>query len=325
MTARRVLITGAAGFSGRWLIRSLRALERDTGESLTLIGTGRGEHAPAALDHYERLDVTDASALDALVHESRPDWVFHLAGASAFHPPAVLERVNVGGFTNLVAALDRVGRPVRLITIGSAAELGRAGVARLPADEDAVCAPESAYGQSKLAVTREVLARGAAGPVKMIVARTFNLVGPGLDRRLSLGTFASQLADIVRGSASAVRCGSLEARRDFVDVRDAVAAYVLLARLGQAGRVYHVCAGQSHRLADLLERMMQLADIHAPVVVDQARVRPNDLPDVYGSHARLTAETAWRPVIGIDRSLRDMLAETMADATVGRSFGKEAA
>jgi hypothetical protein len=54
-------------------------------------------------------------------------------------------------------------------------------------------------------------------------------------------------------------------------------------------------------------------------------VRPNDLPDVYGSHARLTAETAWRPVIGIDRSLRDMLAETMADATVGRSFGKEAA
>jgi GDP-4-dehydro-6-deoxy-D-mannose reductase len=303
--ASRVLITGVNGFTGRWLVAHLRS-----GPKLHVAGLGRSADTQLDLDSYAACDVRQAEPLTDAVARVRPEFVFHLAGCNAFFPAEEIEAVNVRGFEHLLGALTAVksGRPVRLLTIGSAAELGRQGAAQLPVNEEAPCQPESVYGQSKWAVTRRVLAGGHPAGVEVLVARTFNLAGPGLDRRLALGHFVAQIAAFERGEIDALRCGRLDTRRDYLDVRDAVAAYAAIIERGRPREIYNVCSGRSHSLREILETMLRLADVRATILADDAQSRPGDLTEIYGSLAKLEATTGWRPTTPLAQSLADMLA-----------------
>ncbi len=306
---RRILITGACGFTGRHLIARL-ARERPS----AIIGldiTEPGNSEPIGWE-YSQCDLTDADAVDRTVSTARPDTVFHLAGVVRAASRDAFYRVNVDGSANLWSAVrrtaERRGSPVRLITIGSAAELGFQGASRLPVTEEAVCAPRSGYGRSKWEATRRAIAQPADGPLRIVVARTFNLIGPGQDEGSAPGTFARQVLAVVAGQSKAVHCGNLEPRRDFVDVRDAVDAYVTLARSGRPGQIYNVCAGRSYRIGDLLKHLVDHCGGNIPVVPDPSRVRRDDLADIYGDRTKITEETGWRPRIPIAQSLEDLLA-----------------
>ena len=296
MSTGRVLITGANGFTGRHLVARLAETS-----SASLIGLP--------------CDLTDPEAVLHVVERADPDVVYHLAGIFGSESPEEIQRVNVGGFVSLRDALrrqaDRRGRPIRLLIIGSAAELGRAGAARLPVAEDACCQPETVYGRSKWEATRLALAEPCEGPLEIVVARPFNLVGPGLSPRLALGNFARQIADVTLGRASAIRCGPLDSRRDYLDVRDAVEAYRLLVERGRPGQLYHVCAGRSYAMGDLLHRMLALAGIR-PEILSQPTDRVGDLADIYGNLGKIAAECGWAPTIALDRSLADLVAWAIA-------------
>jgi GDP-4-dehydro-6-deoxy-D-mannose reductase len=105
-----------------------------------------------------------------------------------------------------------------------------------------------------------------------------------------------------------VRTGNLAARRDITDVRDVVRAYRDLLTGGQPGAVYNVCRGTSVEIAALLHRLLELAGLDVPTVVDPALMRPVDQPDLRGDPGRLAAATGWSPTISIERTLTDVLA-----------------
>lgn len=311
LAGRRILVTGVGGFSGRHLVGRLR-LRRPA----AIVGLDCAAGAAIEPGLFAECDLTDPKDVLAAVFRARPDVVIHLAGVFGAASPETIRDVNVGGFRHLCTALRRYheesGLTIRLVTVGSAAELGSTGVARLPVTEDAVCLPETDYGKSKLAVTRLAQAEPTEGPLEIVIARPFNLVGPGLSESLSLGSFARQIAAVGRGEAEAIHCGPLSARRDFLDVRDAVEAYLALAERGSAGQVYNVCAGRSFQIADQLHEMIEAAGGDIPVVEDRSRQRPGDLPDIYGDHTKITRETGWRPTIPISRSLADLMAASRA-------------
>lgn len=297
-----LLITGPAGGLGRHLLPVLR---RQRG--IRLVGLGRGPKPNLLLDEHCRCDLSDADAVRRAVHRVQPDLVFHLAGVNAFASPSELERINVHGFAHLTAALRETDRPIRLVTLGSAAEIGLAGAAHSPVGESVVCSPETPYGISKARITAMALAEPAESPLEIVVARPFNLLGPGLDRRLAFGAFAEQIVQVQRGNAQAIRCGRLDTRRDFIDVRDAVRALAMLAESGQAGQIYHICAGRSWSILELLETMLELAGVTSPLDSDPALCRAGDILDIYGDPSRLMKTTGWRPMVSLRQSLRDML------------------
>jgi GDP-4-dehydro-6-deoxy-D-mannose reductase len=142
----------------------------------------------------------------------------------------------------------------------------------------------------------------------VVVARPFNHAGPRQSAKFSTSAFAQQIARIEAGGAEPVlRVGNLDSRRDITDVRDTVRAYQLLAEKATPGRVYNVCSGVGYRMRDLLDTLLSLAHVQVRVETDPERLRPSDNPIVVGSHARLTAETGWRPEIPIERTLADLL------------------
>ena len=122
MHGSRMLITGVCGFTGRHLVELLRR-----SSTATIFGTDVAAEPTAPVDRYLACDLTNAADVDRLVRTSQPTTVFHLAGLMGSSSSEQVRRVNVGGFVCLSNALrqlaEDLGRPIRMLTIGSAAEV----------------------------------------------------------------------------------------------------------------------------------------------------------------------------------------------------------
>jgi GDP-4-dehydro-6-deoxy-D-mannose reductase len=160
---------------------------------------------------------------------------------------------------------------------------------------------------SKLA--QEMLAGHAATDlIDVRIVRPFNHMGPRQDPWFAASGFAKRIADIEAGGGiSEISVGNLEAQRDLVDVRDTVRAYRLVVESGVAGRPYNVCSGRAIAIGDLLEMLLARARVPIRVLVDPAKLRPNDVPLLLGDPSRIRAELGWTPTVPLEQTLDDLL------------------
>ncbi|MEM8962179.1 MAG: GDP-mannose 4,6-dehydratase, partial [Acidobacteriota bacterium] len=118
--------------------------------------------------------------------------------------------------------------------------------------------------------------------------------------------FAKQLAMIKAGLREPViRVGNLDAIRDFTDVRDTVRAYYLGVTKGRPGEVYNIATGQGITIRELLDRLIELAEVDVKVETDPDRLRPSDVEVLLGDASKFRADTGWEPEIPFDKTLRD--------------------
>jgi GDP-4-dehydro-6-deoxy-D-mannose reductase len=307
-----VLVTGADGFVGRWLVEHLR---REGDDVVTACGQDLGTD-----DCTTRIDIRDPADAQRVVDWARPASIYHLA-AVAFGPdaqrnPTDALDVTVGGTLNLLRAAARLGNPPTVFIPSSGEVYGRPTTTRVLTEEDPI-APVSAYGSAKAAQELVALACHHAGALPVVVARAFNHIGPGQRDAFVVASFASQLAAIALGRHEPrLRVGNLLPERDFTDVRDVVAAYRLLVVGGHAGTVFNVASGAGVSIGLLLDRLVELSGVEATIEVDQDRVRQVDPPHIVGDASRLRAATGWRPRHSLDQTLRDVWEDALARASV---------
>jgi GDP-4-dehydro-6-deoxy-D-mannose reductase len=166
----------------------------------------------------------------------------------------------------------------------------------LPVTEERAPAPRNPYASSK--VSAEVLCRqwSITRPLDVVIARPFNHTGAGQRPDFVLPSLARELARIRRrGGPATLQAGDLGVTRDFLDVRDVVAAYIALLDKGVAGEIYNVCSGREVLLKDALALLMQVAGVEAEVATDASRLRPAEQRRMCGSARKLTETTGWQP------------------------------
>jgi GDP-4-dehydro-6-deoxy-D-mannose reductase len=303
---RRALITGAAGFVGRWLTRALVEQGWDV--------TGAALEPPA--DDTVRWvagDVRDPAHLAAALDASTPDAIFHLAGVTfvpaAGNDPGATAEVNVVAAARLMGLVRQRRRagtldPVLLVT-GSAEQYGKHDDSELPLRETAEQRPHTVYAATKVAQEAVALEAWRSDGVRVVGTRSFNHSGPGQAPHFLLPALVSRVRGL-RGGA--LRMGNQAPIRDFLHVSDVVAAYISLAERGTPGEVYNVASGTGTSVGELAQRILARAGVEAPIESDPALVRPADVPALVGDSTKLRAATGWSPRRTLDDLLDDLLA-----------------
>lgn len=290
----RVLVTGSKGFVAQWLIAHLE------------------DHGDEVIGLDTEVDITASSGLRQAVVTAAPDAICHLAAlasvGASWGASESTYLVNTVGTANLLdAALACAERP-RVLLVSSSEVYGRVSPADLPLTEESPVAPVSPYAASKAAA--EVIGQQAwlGSGLEVIRARPFNHTGPGQRHDFVVPALAEQIAGAIRRGADQLNTGNLEARRDISDVRDVVRAYRMLLVAGEPGKVYNVCRGEAVSIRQVAERLLAVAGVDMPIVVDPERVRPVEIPELRGARRLIEAEVGWTPEIDLDRTLADVLA-----------------
>jgi len=298
-------VTGAAGFVGSYLV------ERLLDEGARVVGWQRPGTTPitaAALD-WMTVELLDADRVAEALGALRPAAVYHLAGSahvadSWAHTRETFEG-NVLATHHLLQGLRRGGLAPRVLVSGSATVYAPGSE---PLDEASPLRPASPYATSKLA--QEMLAAQAwrEHGIPVLLARSFNHVGPRQTPAYVAPSIARQIALIERGERPPVlRMGNLDPERDIMDVRDTVRAYRAMMDRAEPGVPYNVCGGRPIRIGDLVELFRARATRPVDIEQDPARMRPNDVPRLVGSHARLTGATGWTPAVPLEQTVDDLL------------------
>jgi GDP-4-dehydro-6-deoxy-D-mannose reductase len=308
--ADRVLITGITGFAGSHLAEHLVrsgaevhgfAFEQPPFPNLASIAGDVTVH---------RGDITSLEDLRAAMRAAEPDVVVHLAGQAvptlAAHDPVGAVRVNVLGTAAVLAAISV--RPQSALILASSAEV-YGTPEHSPVNEDAAIAPTNPYAATKVAA--EALARelGEREGRAVVILRPTNQIGPRQHPALAASAFAKQIAEAEVGRAEpVVRHGALDARRDFLDVRDMADAYARAAEIREPGaHVFNVGTGRAVGIDEILTILIGLARIPIRAELDPERVRAGVAPALALDASRFRARTGWEPRTPLETSLRDLL------------------
>jgi GDP-4-dehydro-6-deoxy-D-mannose reductase len=310
-----VLVTGADGFVGSWLVRRLVA------EGHAVTGTFRVEedHRARRFDAAVRdrvawvaLELADD---ESVRHAAAGPWdaVAHLAAVSwvsvAERSPGRAWNENAGGTARLVRALGdgvRAGDVDPLVLVVSSVEVYGPG-SPAPRREGEPPAPVSAYAASKVGAEVAALTEWRRTGLRVVIARPSPHTGRGQHERALVPRYARRVLTARRMRAPAIATGLLDGVRDFLHVADVVDAYARLLTAGVPGDVYNVSSGEPVRLEDVVLRLCALADWKPILEVDAADVRADAVPHLVGDSTKLRSATGWKPRRTLDETLQEVL------------------
>lgn len=310
----RVLVTGADGFVGRHLVRTLvkagsvvGAACRPGGQRLDWLAVAPGGNVEPV-----PFEITDSKSVEQALRWG-PDAVIHLAAVAstreARRDPAAAWEVNAVGTARLVTAagaLRESGGADPLMVIVSTGEVYGVGPSS-PRLESDTPQPQSPYAATKVGAEVAAMEAWRRVGLRVIVARPFTHTGPGQTTVYVLPGWAERLRDAKRSGVATIPTGNLEPIRDLLDVRDVVEGYRLLLTRGVPGEVYNVSRGEGSTLAEVFEQLRAIVGVAAAPSPDPSLMRGNDIPYLVGDSTKLRRATGWAPVITLQQSLRELV------------------
>ncbi len=308
--SQKVFITGATGFVGRYLIRSLSL------ENYQIYGTAYPELSEKAefeeTSTLYNIDIRSEEDISSAIKDVVPDRIFHLAalsnvGHSWVKRTETMES-NLMGTFYVFESVRQFAPKARILFISSSDVYGILEPVEEAISEEISPKIVSPYAFTK--VCGEQLSRfySEIEGLDIVIARPFPHTGPGQSADFVCSDWAFQIAKIEKGLVEPViKAGSLDVRRDFSDVRDVVNAYIFLLEKGGRGEIYNVCSGREVALKDILNRLLSFSSKKIEVKVDPNRKRKTDIPLLLGNNEKIKNELNWSPEIPLDQTLKELL------------------
>jgi nucleoside-diphosphate-sugar epimerase len=290
MNHQTILVTGAQGFTGRYLSDALRR------QGHHVIGLSQ---KPSSDPDTIACDLMNASALQTALSAIKPNKVVHLAALSfvGTNEAEAYYHVNVVGTCNLLNALEKL-RPDKVLIASSANIYGQPNDGK-PITEDAPPAPINHYGASKLAM--EHMARTYAQKLPIVITRPFNYTGPAQEVHFLVPKIVSHF----KRQAPEIELGNLDVSRDFTSIHDLIRAYIRILESDIIGETLNVCSGKAISLKQIIDWLEAISGHSLEVKVNPAFVRENEIKSLVGDHTRLSQLTGWAP----EQNFQDVLAE----------------
>jgi CDP-glucose 4,6-dehydratase len=313
LSGRSVLVTGAYGLLGGWLVKAL------VEGGARVVAVRRDDTIGSPLEQMgltERVNVVHGDiCVDGLVsralNEYEIDSVFHLAAQTivptANRGPESTFETNIRGTWMVLEACRRL-EIERVIVASSDKAYG--SNPELPYREEFPLQPRYPYDVSKAAA--DLLARSYwhTWQLPVAVTRFANLYGGGDTNRSRLVPEAVTAA--LAGRSPVVRSdGSPE--RDFLYVEDAVAAYLAIWDAlgadtpGTAGEAFNAGGGRSHRVLDVVGLVCRLAGTGVAPDVQGAGTPAGEIDRQWVDYSKLNRLTGWEPRVSLEDGLQRTL------------------
>lgn len=303
---KQIIITGINGFVGEHVAEEFRK------QGYHVIGIGHdtvaNEKVADKLTNYIQCDLLDEDQVNKL-DLTDTKAIIHLAGLAnvgqSFDQPRRFMTDNGIMVHNLLQVAQRDKMAGRAVIVSSGALY--APDQQLPITENSTTNPNSPYAVGKLfaeEITRYYKTRG----VDAVIVRPFNHIGPGQGPGFILPDMYDQLMEAK--SSGYMSVGNIETKRDYTDVRDVANAYAKLALAPALQHdVYNICSGKSLSGTEIVKMLQQVTGSDdVEIRIDESRIRPNDVMDIYGDSSRLSKELDWKPEIAIEQSVTDFVA-----------------
>jgi CDP-glucose 4,6-dehydratase len=314
LNGRKVLVTGAYGLIGSWLVRAL--VER--GARVCVVRRDQPVlSALMAMGLERRVDVVDgdicAEGLIArTLSEYQIDSVFHLAAqtivGTARHSPISTFETNIRGTWNVLEACRLCGVE-RVVVASSDKAYGPS--AELPYREDFALAPRSPYEASKAAADLLTRSYWHTWKLPVAVTRFANVYGGGdiNDSRLVPEAATAALS----GRSPVIRSDGTP-ERDFLYVEDAVAAYLAIwealgrSSAGAAGEAFNAGGGRPFAVREVVELVCRLVGLGVEPDIRGRGVPQGEIDRQWVDFSKLQALTGWAPRVDLEEGLRQTIA-----------------
>ena len=287
---KKAVITGAAGFAGYSVTREL--VDKGFEVYAVLRPGSEHNHRLCGLSehiHLIELDQNDFDMIDQVISIDCDEF-YHLAWAGKRDDFSE----QVRNIDCCIKALESAGKLNcrRFIGIGSQAEYG---ICDTIMREDITPNPVNAYGAAKIAAMYLSKRRAEQLGIEWIWGRIFSLYG---DLEPS-GRMLSDLIYALKNNKD-ISLSSCEQQWDYLHVRDAAKAIVLLGELGHSGEIYNIANGSYRPLKEYVEEARRLFDYTG--VIDYGP-KADPLVALRPDVTKIRNHTGWKPVIEFDEGV----------------------
>jgi GDP-4-dehydro-6-deoxy-D-mannose reductase len=307
----KVLILGITGFAGTTTYKMLREMG-----SIDINGTYRHSTSNTSrIALYEKAslyecDINNVLSIESVLEEVRPDIIFYFCAYvsvfSSIKNPSSTYQTNVLGAINLLESVKKISPDSKVLIPGSAEQYGFVTEKKMPIKESYSLNPQNPYAMTKKNQEEIGLFYFRQFGLNLYFTRTFHCTGPYQSAGFVCSDIARQVVAIEEGKASLIKIGNLEAKRDFLDMRDITDAYWKILIKGKPGEIYNVCRGESLKIQSILDKLIDFSGKDIAIQVDPAKLRKSDVPDFIGDNQKLI-EIGWTPKYKMDQTLLDLL------------------
>ncbi|MCF0222498.1 MAG: GDP-mannose 4,6-dehydratase [Fibrobacter sp.] len=318
-----ILVTGGTGALGFHILSSLKGTSHDL--------YSFSDEQPQPWQNVEGVQYLNGDLLNFKdVHEMLqqvcPTHIYHLASQSSvgisYKKPYETLNINLLGTQNLLEAVCQVCPKAKVMLLSSSEIYGRTdhNLTYLHKESDRPN-PLTPYATSKACM--ELLGnqfRNAHG-LHIVFVRPFYFTGPHHSRRFVIPSIAYQLVKIKHyGAEPVIYSGSLDVSRDIVDVRDVARGMIQILNQADSGEVYNICGGKSYTIREVVEMMVDIADVNVDFRFDPGFERRNEIPLLIGDPSKLLG-TGWKPMISMEDSLTDLFNEMVQRRRIELKMG----
>jgi len=312
----KVFITGITGMVGSCFYESFLA----DGHAVKGLARSSASSRMEAIQDKNviRGDISDRDQLESILRKEKPDLVIHMA-AQAFNGMSwdaerFTHMTNYMGTLNLLQVLHRYLPETKLLLACSSAEYGFFSPEDCPLKEERPLKPVTPYGVSKAGIEQLGFQFFANYGMPVYLPRMFIHVGTGHPPATAIQNFARQLALIKKGKLPPVmHVGNLTTARDFIDVRDGVAAMRLVLEKGNPGEPYNICTGTAWKISEILDKLIAISGMEVEVITDPGLLRASDEVLLLGDNSKIRA-LGFEQKYSIDDTLEGVFADWMARA-----------
>ena len=281
---KKVLIIGAGGFVGKYLIEEFK---KDNYEIIAC-DINKNNLAEENIKYYD-IDILNKEIVDKIIEESKPDYLINLAAISSvglsWNIPDKTIEVNVVGTLNILEATKKYKDTCKVLIIGSSEEYESK---ETPLKETDTIQANNPYGISK--VTQENFAKlyKEKYGLNIVCTRSFNHTGVGQLDKFVIPSFCKQVAEIDKtNKPGKIYVGNLSAYRDISDVKDVVKVYKALLENETDELIYNVGSGNAYKIEELLKYVISLSNQPIEIVIDKEKLRPVDTPYICCDNSKI--------------------------------------